>query len=294
MYIPKRTPAAHFVAAKQGKFNGCHLYVESGSDARFWRYFIDENNVMLHACDGWPEVVDTIKQEMSKGIICIGIIDNDFRSLMTYPETLPDNVFTTDDHDVEMMALKTDAAKRVATHYDASGKLAAFERQEGDLMEFVWGISDSIGLLKLVNQKNHLNMIFKRVDRNQNIELPNYEKFFDNTCHYISDERMIRYLCSWSESHGKRPNKSDADIKSLTDAEKGTNHDTMQLSCGHDACYILAHVIEKRIVNKRKVTQENVESLLSVAYQADDLRKTELYEYIEEWSQGRGIQVLKY
>ena len=293
MYVPKRKPAAHTVAAKQGRFDGCHLYVESGSDARFWRYFVDENNVMLHACDGWPEVVNTIQREVAKGIMCIGIIDNDFRNLTKYPEPLPDNVFTTDDHDVEMMALKTEAARRVVTHYDASRKLAAFERQEGDLMEFVWGISDSIGLLKLANHKNHLNIVFKKVDRNQNIELPGYENFLDSMCHYISDARMIRYLCSWSGSQGKTPNKNDAEIMALTDAEKRANHDTMQLSCGHDACYVLARVIEKRITNKRKVTQEDVESYLSVAYQADDLQKTELYEYIEGWSQGRGVRVLK-
>lgn len=294
MYIPKRTPAAHAVAAKQGGFAGCHIYVESGTDVRFWRYFIDEHNVMLHACDGWPQVVDTIKREVAEGITCLGIVDNDFRSLVVYPDLLPDNVFTTDDHDVEMMALKTEAARRVATHYDASGRLAAFERDEGDLMEFVWGISDSIGLLKLVNQKSSLGMKFKKVDKKQNLELPSYEKFLDGTCHYMSDERMIHYLCAWSASHGKSPNKSEADIKALIDSEKMTNHDTQQLSCGHDACYILAFIIDKRIANKQKVMQEDVESHLTVAYKADDLRKTHLYEYIEDWSQGRGIRILKY
>lgn len=294
MYIPKRTPAAHQVAASQGSFKGCHLYVESGTDVRFWNFFIDKNNVMLHACDGWPKVVETIKRDTANGVPCIGIIDNDFRSLLRYPDPLPDNVFTTDDHDVEMMALKTEAALRVASHYDASDKIAAFERAEGDLMEFVFGITDSIGLLKLANHRNGLNMVFKKTDRNQNIELPRYESFLDDSCHYKSDRDMIMYLCSWSTNQKKKPNKIEEDIEALVDVEKVQNHNTYQLSCGHDVCYVLAYVIKKRIANKRKVTQDDVEELLSVAFTPDNLKSTQLYEYIEGWSQGCGIRVLRY
>lgn len=293
MYVPNRTPGAHQVAASQGSFKGCHVYLESGSDCRFWRFFVNERNVMLHACHGWPDVVNTIKREASKGIICLGIIDNDFRSLINYPEPLPDNVFTTDDHDVEMMVLKTAAAKRVATHYDASGKIMEFERKDGDLIEFVFGITDSIGLVKLANKKAVLNMVFKKEHKDQTLELPNYENFLDKTCHFTSDEKMISYLHAWSTSQQMRPSKSVQEIKDLVDAEKQENYDTMQLSNGHDACYILAYILKNRIVNKKQITQEKVEELLSVAYSPESLKKTALYKDLYDWSQGSGIQVLK-
>lgn len=293
MFVPKRTPGAHQVAASQGGFKGCHVYVESGSDCRFWRFFVDDKNVMLHACNGWPTVVDSIKKCVSQDVICIGIIDNDFRNLMSYPDPLPDNVFTTDEHDIEMMTLKTEAARRVATHYDASGKIAAFENTDGDLMEFIFGITDSIGLVKLVNKKEDLNMTFKKTDRDQSLEMPKYETFLDKKCHYISDEKMIEYLCKWSTSQQNKPNKNEKEIKRLVDVEKTANHDTWQLSCGHDACYIMAHILQVRITNKKRITQENVEELLSVAYTKESLEKTQLYEDIEGWSQGRGIRIFK-
>lgn len=293
MYVPKRAPGAHQVAASQGGFKGCHVYVESGSDCRFWRFFMDENSVMLHACHGWNDVVNTIKREVAKGIICLGIIDNDFRSIINYPNSLPDNVFTTDDHDIEMMALKTEAARRVATHFDASGKIMEFERIDGDLMEFVFGITDSIGLVKLVNEKTAMNMVFKKERKDQALELPGYEHFLDNAGHYISDEKMISYLYSWSINQQKRPNKCAQEIKDLIDAEKKENHDTMQLSCGHDACYILAHILKIRIATKKHITQEKVEELLSVSYSSDNLKETALYKDLEDWSQGRGVRVLK-
>lgn len=291
--MPKRTPGAHQVAASQSSFRGCHVYVESGSDCCFWRYFVDKENVMLHACHGWHDVVKTIKREIAQGIICLGIIDNDFRSLINYPDPLPNNIFTTDEHDIEMMVLKTDAAMRVATHFDASGKIMDFERKEGNLMEFVFGITDSIGLVKLANKKAVLNMVFKKVRKDQTLELPKYEKFLDKTCHYTSDEQMISYLCSWSTNQQRKPSKSIKEIKDLVDAEKEGNYDTLQLSCGHDACYILAYILKNRIANKKLVTQERIEELLSVAYSPDSFKETELYRNLENWSQGSGIRVLK-
>ena len=291
MYVPKRSPAAHQVAASQSSFGGCHIYLESGTDCRFWRYFVDDTKVMLHACNGCEKVIDTVNLSVSKGVTCIGIIDNDFRTLTAYPNPVPSNVFTSDDHDIEMMVLKTDASRRVVTRFDATGKITAFENIDGDLMEFVYGITDSIGLLKLVNIKSDLDMVFKKPGKDQTFVLPNYENFLDDTCHYKSDEAMIRYLCAWSTDQRKRPNKNDQEIKDLIDAEKEANHDTFQLSCGHDASYILAYILRKRISNRRSITPEIIEDLLYVSFSPESLKGTDLYRRIKQWSNVNGIDV---
>lgn len=290
MFVPKRKPAAHLVAAVQSSFKGCHIYLESGADCRFWGFFMNNTDIMLHACNGWPNVIETVKLESGKSVLSLGIIDNDFRALFNYPDVLPDNVYTTDEHDIEMMAARTDAAKHVISQFDSSGKVKDFEQKEGDIMSFVYGITDSIGLVKLANLKHQIGMVF-RFEKDETFELPKYEKFLDRDCHYLSDEKMIEYLCQWSESHGHRPNKEQIEIKDLIEIEKEKDYDTMQLSCGHDVCYVLSLIIKKRISNKGNISQEEMERLLAVAYSSEHLKRTTLYTNIVAWGNANGVKV---
>ena len=293
MYVPKRAPSAHQVAASQSSFKGCYVYVESGTDCRFWRFFVNDEKVRLHACNGCNNVIETVKASLANGIICIGIIDNDFRSLIDYQESLPINVFTSDDHDIEMMIMKTVAVWQVVTRFDVTGKINAFKITDGDLMEFVYGITDSIGALKLVNKREGLNMVFKKAGKDQTFEMPSYERFLDKYCRYISDDAMIKYLWAWSNDQKKHPTKSVEEIKELLVTERKADHDTYQLSCGHDVSYILAYVIRKRISNRRNITHDMIEELLYVSYSGDSFKLTHLYESINYWGQVHGIEVFK-
>ncbi len=293
MHVPLRKPCAHQVAASLTKsFKGCHVYVESGIDCKFWKFFVNRTSARLHACNGWPDVVKSVEMNNSQGNLCIGIIDNDFRALFTYPDKLPHNVFTSDEHDIEMMFLNSDAAERVITHYDASNQIDKFESVDGPLLDFVYAITNRIGLVKLLNQKEGLNMIFKKEGKNGLFDIPSYEDFLDKTCHYKSDKSMINVLTGWSRNQKHVPSKTNESIISLLIAEMTKNYDTLQLTCGHDACYVLAYILWKRIANK-KVSQSEVEDMLSVSYTEQSLKGTQLYHDIEDWSQGRGVNVLR-
>ena len=72
-YVPKRLPGANLVAASQNKsFKGCYFYVEGSSDSCMWRNFLDEKNVKILACNGWENVVKTVKKNFDAGIASIG------------------------------------------------------------------------------------------------------------------------------------------------------------------------------------------------------------------------------
>ena len=68
-YVPRRTPAAHQVAASLSKsFSGYSLYVEGLSDSSFWNNFVHPDNVKVKACNGWKEVVETVQRNIAAGI----------------------------------------------------------------------------------------------------------------------------------------------------------------------------------------------------------------------------------
>ena len=103
MYSPERTPAAIVTSALENKkFQGFHVFVEGGGDFKLWRCFLMKPQTKVTICNGCDKVIETTSLANEKGIRCFGIIDRDFRGILG-SEELPDNIFLTDEHDIEMM-----------------------------------------------------------------------------------------------------------------------------------------------------------------------------------------------
>lgn len=294
MYIPDRKPAAHQVAASQDKnFNGCHVYVESGCDCRFWKTFLDMGNVKLRACNGWPNVIASVKKSNSENVVSIGIIDRDFRDYVDNYGDVPSNVFVSDEHDVEMMIIKAEGIERVINNYDAADHIQNYEAKEGtSVLEVVLGITNRIGILKLVDRRDGLNLKLRKEGKGTEFELPSYEKFLDKDGHYTTNKNMIGYLMDWSMSNKSQPSKSLDEILSLYEAEDITNYDTYKLSCGHDVTYVIAHLIWKHI-SRERTNKDELEKLLRASYTIESFRNTDIYTALNQWSVGNDMAILK-
>lgn len=294
MYVPKRTPAAHQVAASQGSFKGCHVYVESGSDCRFWKTFLNMDNVKLRACNGWPNVIASVNNGNSENVVCIGIIDRDFRDYVSNYGEVPCNVFVSDEHDVEMMIIKAEGIERVINNYDAANHIQNYEANEGaSVLEVVLGITNRIGILKIVDRRDGLNLKLKKEGKGTEFELPSYEKFLDKNGHYTTNKKMIEYLMDWSKSNKSQPSKSLDEILSLYEAEDNANYDTYKLSCGHDVTYMIAYLIWKHISGER-TNKDELEKLLRASYTIDNFRNTDIYAALNQWCIDKEIAILKY
>lgn len=294
MNVPGRTPAAHQVAAAQNKvFKGCYVYVESGCDCRFWKSHMNVDAVKIIACNGWPEVVETVKRVKGENKVCIGIIDKDFRDYVDNYGELPDDVFVSDQHDLEMMIIKVEGIDRVVNDFDAEEHIKKFEENEKDsVLGVVFNITNRIGILKLINKRDCLNFKLKKKGKKTEYDLPGYERFLDKNGHYISDEKMINYLFDWSCDNKSFPTKSREEILTLYREEDINNYDSYQLSSGHDVTYIIAHLIWKHI-SKEKTDKEEIEKLLRVSFSADSFKKTRLYASLDQWGVNNGMKITK-
>lgn len=294
MYIPDRKPAAHRVAASQDKnFKGCHVYVESGCDCRFWKTFLDEQHVKIRACGGWPKVVDSVSKGNGEDVMCLGIIDRDFRDFVGNYGDLPDNVYISDEHDVEMMIIKAEGIERVINNYDPADHIQKYEEKEGaKVLEIVLGITNKIGVLKLIDRREHLNFKLKKAGKGTEYDLPNYEKFLDKDGHFTTNEKMVEYLIEWSKMNKSHPIKSLDEIVALYDAEEIEGYDTYKLSCGHDVTYVIAYLIWKHI-SREKTNKDELEKLLRASYSPDSFKKTAICAALSHWGLQNGIQILR-
>lgn len=129
-------------------------------------------------------------------------------------------------------------------------------------------------------------------EKKTEFDLPNYEKFLDSEGHYISDQRMIDYLLSWSRDNKHTPSRSREDIISLYEKLNLEEIDKFQLSSGHDVSYMIAYFIWKHI-SKEKTDKEEIEMLLRASYTSDSFQKTALYYDLAGWCADNDMIILK-
>ena len=232
-------------------------------------------------CNGCDNVIETTILGNEKGIRCIGIIDRDFRSILG-AEMMPDNVFMTDEHDIEMMISRTDCLAKVLNNYDSSQKIDEFEAANGPVRDLVLELTDQIGYLKLRQKRDDLNIVLKHKNKDGEIEIPAYEKFLTNQCQIASIEKMVKYLLQWSESHGKKTKKTIAEVVEEYTKESSTKQDSWQLSNGHDFAYLLAYLVWKKIGCQKKTRQE-IEDALVLAYEHSFFKQTTMCSTMNDW-----------
>lgn len=293
MYVPERSPAAHQVAAKQNSsFTGCYVYVEGGSDCRFWKNHFDNKSVKIVACNGWEKVVETVNEKLDDTTTCIGIIDSDFRKLIDYEFKLPDNIFITDDHDIEMMIFHTSAYRRVLNNYDKVDHLSDFENENGNILDYVIEEANKIGLLKLINQRDNLGMKLKSKRKEDEYpDMPKYENFMDSNLKINSAHDMISSLITWSINHKAKPNKNNEEIETLYNDEDIHQYDSWQLSNGHDVSYVMAILLHKKKIYGRKIDVNALEDNLRMAPSTEEMKHSQLFRDLKSWEQKNGVKI---
>lgn len=282
MYSPERSPSAIITAALENKsFRGYYVFVEGGGDFRLWRNFLLKTLTKVTICNGCDKVIKATTLGNEKGIRCFGIIDRDFRNILG-SEELPDNVFITDEHDIELMISRSASLEKVLNNYDSSQKIDDYELAHGSVRECVLALTDQIGYLKLLHKRIDLNIDLKKIDKDGNIELPSYERFLNQHCQIKSIRDMIQYLLQWSESHGKKANKTVDDVVDAYQTESVNTHDSWQLSNGHDFAYLLSYFVYKEIGCKKKTRQE-IEGDLILSYEHEYFKQTAMCREMYNW-----------
>lgn len=270
------------------KMSGCkYMFVEGISDECFWKKYINKDVIRIQQVRGWENVVECVRAFNKESLDnrCIGIIDSDFESIYQYKSVHEVNIVITDFHDLEMILYKSEALDSALKALDKKNKL---KEQTGNILNYVFSITDRIGYLRLTSLRNNFGLVFKKENKDHEFELPKYEKVIDSkNGAYDGDEKLIQYIYSFSNS--RLPiDKIKHEFYNMSVTEYPSEH----LSNGHDVSYVMQYVLRRKYgLNEKHITADIIDIALFSAYNMNLLKQTVLYESLNKWAVKYGYNI---
>lgn len=275
-------------------FNGYYLVVEGPKDSNLYGKFMDDKNIAIKEAFGNQRVQKVLELLEKRGFDRkIGIIDSDFRKI-TDDLIEMDGLFITDDHDIEIMVMKTKALESVVRVFCSKAKIQSFEKKNGKtIREKLLELGSEIGYLKLANKTYDLGLVFK--PKNPEGNQLKYKNFIsDKTLEYLGDEKLIETVFNYSINRTEKIEGKEVINQRLSDLKKD-DYDVSQLVNGHDLSNILFLLMKKVFGSNNKMLYDHnaVEDSLTLAYDFNDFKETDLYKDLKVWSVENKIQLFK-
>ena len=254
-------------------FNGPVCVFEGSSDRNVYTALFDMQQVR-YLCVGplVAAVVQRLNATATAGVI--GIMDADFCRLEENCPTA-ENLFLTDDHDLEVGLIFSSAFSRVVRELGSEDKLK-WAMGGGDLsalQNVLLKATTQIGSLRWLSKTDSLSLDFDGVD---------FSKFIDED-RLIGDlERMCNLVCQRSRKYGL----IESTVRGVT-AILAKTPAPRQLCCGHDMVEVLRIALRKcwGTRNASDVSEERLSQMLRLAYSSVDFARTALYQALNNWGQ---------
>ena len=198
----------------------------------------------------------------------VAVIDADFSRI---EQQIPhsNNLFLTDEHDLEMMLIKSAAFDKLLKERGSEEKIKAFTE---DIRETLLKLGQEIGKLRWLSLRNKLDLKFEGL---------NFKNFIDKENLSINIDKLIISI----KNHSQKPSLDEQQIKQDLSVISDENHDPWQLCCGHDFISILAIALCKVLGtwNANDVKTEVLERELRLAYELSYFYQTQIYQLMVNW-----------
>lgn len=252
------------------------IVVEAEEDVAVYEKFVQTDTTTVKTSEdtegrkGYGNVeliVREIKNEKPKAHI-IGIRDADYTR---YNEeySVPENVFLTDNRDLEMMLLKAESVKE---------RLRSILSDYDNIFERCVPICRYFGYLRIYNEVQNLSVML-----NDHI-IPS--KYWDYTKQSVKDDweqKSTDKFVSLSEGAC-----SGTDIAEFISSRSLEDEDLYDVCRGHDFLRLLS----LSMVDVQTFSEKRIMNSMIVSYSYDDFKKTKLYSGIIEWQAKEGVNVL--
>jgi hypothetical protein len=249
------------------------LIVEGGTDWRLMSVFSDHDKcdiVISYGRDNALEALTELRANAMLGIICI--LDRDYLELFAQmPEG--DEIVFTDEHDIEVMLIKSSAFDRLLAEMGSRDKLGALRARGIDLRELIRDAGHEIGLLRFMSHRDGLNLKFARLKY----------RFVNRADLAVDVSDMIDEVYNSSGRTCARKTELILDIAEL----KSLKLDIWTMCSGHDLTAIVGMALRALFGNEtaQATKAEEIESKLRMAFGLHDFRATKLFRAIINWEQ---------
>ena len=262
---------ANSIRLLRSAHEGVFLIVEGHSDKLIYERLVNKQEVRVTIASGKNNAIKALSiLEKENFRRVVAVIDADFSRI---EQQIPDsnNLFLTDEHDLEMMLIKSAAFDKLLKERGSEEKIAAFPK---DIRETLLKLGQEIGKLRLLSLRNKLDLKFEGL---------NFSKFIDkkNLNLSIDIDKLIRSI----KNHSQKLSLDEQQIKQDLSVISDENHDPWQLCCGHDFISILAIALCKVLGtwNANDVKKEDWERELRLAYELSYFYQTQIYQLMVNW-----------
>lgn len=260
---------ANSIRLLRSDHEGVFLIVEGHSDKLIYERLVNKQEVRITIASGKNNAIKALSI-LEKENFCrvFAVIDADFSRI---EQQIPDsnNLFLTDEHDLEMMLIKSAAFDKLLKERGSEEKIAAFSK---DIRETLLKLGQEIGKLRLLSLRNKLDLKFEGLK---------FGKFIDKEKLSINIDELIRSI----KNHSQKLSLDEQQIKQDLSVISDENHDPWQLCCGHDFISILAIALLKVLGtwDTNDVKKEDLERELRLAYELSYFYQTQIYQLMVNW-----------
>ncbi|WP_339517337.1 DUF4435 domain-containing protein [Comamonas sp. MYb69] len=258
-------------------FQGIHFLVEGEDDGKFWRSFVNDENISLVICEGKEKLVGAsgLLSTLKKKNIT-GVYDRDFDGLNGVVHH-PNMLISTDENDLEITIVRSRALRKAIAELAAKEKVKSFEEANGLSVEnHVERLSSEFGKLRFLNHKLSHRVDFDKLSPyrfiNANDWMLNVEELRASYAQLasISNEELISHL------HLHIPIV-----------------EPWQLSQGHDVIRIISQGL-KFAIGERQINERDLGIYLRLAYEPGCLQKLKMYNFLKSIENTCGVKFLRF
>ncbi len=258
------------------QFTGTVLVVEGDSDARVYGRFVDDKSCMAVPAHGKSNVLIAMGILERDGILgVIAIVDSDFSALDEAVQENP-NVFKTDTHDLETMILSSPALDTVLAEF---GSPRHIKRLGRPVREMLLSAALPIGYLRWISSsmQENLSLRFKEINLGRIIRTYNGRMSADINV-MLSEVKI--------QSCNNPFDENDLKVR-IIELLRKKQHDPWHVCRGHDMIHILTIGLRMVFGNRhaKKVTYEQVDGIMRIAFGFTEFSRTELFQLLREWEE---------
>jgi Protein of unknown function (DUF4435) len=266
---------ANEVRMKRSQFAGSFIIVEGDSDARVYKRLVD-----LEACrvingqnrDNVVRAMQILDDDGFEGVL--GIVDADY-SVLDEVDDPNANILRTDEHDLELMLIRSPALDKLIAELGSPGKIEALEANlNTDIRSLLLSQAEVVGYLRWMAGRERLDLRFDGLD---------FGRFVDKSTMRVTEERLVREVRNHSGRLDLRVDEMIAKVNELRKLEV----DVWQVCCGHDVVEILSVGLRRLLGthNSSEVQPVFLEKSLRLAYEESYFSDTGLRRRIHDWEQ---------
>ena len=272
------------------------IIVEGTHDLLFFSKF-KHSESQIEIAFGWENVINVINSLLEEGYEnCIGIIDTDLKPIIPESYVIPDNVFTTDCHDINIETIEY-SFDIIYNHYCSTEKDKKFkeDNQLSDMKRYIYSLALPISCLRILSKRHTYNLCFKCKDE-EGSSL-DFTKFIDkDKFKFINIEKLVETVVNYSRNRIKNeiPTKDIivTELNKLIEEESET-YDKKHITNGHDFGEIILIGLKKKLGNNQHIKSDDFLKDCILTYEFVEFQKTKLFQQIKEFEVINNIEYLK-